>query len=91
MSPNAENDAGLTAVLNAEPLEPLDGLHHLWCKHCHPEWVARQLGAELGVPFVAVCGQRAVILARWQSEDTPPGACAVCADPSTPCATCGSL
>lgn len=75
-----------------DELEELDGKHHLWCKPCHPEWVARPLGAELGVPFVAVCGQRTVLLAVWQSDDlTMPGVCETCADPATPCATCGSL
>lgn len=68
-----------------------DGRHHLWCKVCHPEWAARSLGAELAVPFIAVCGARVVILARWQSDDTPPGVCEICADPGRPCAVCGSL
>jgi hypothetical protein len=68
-----------------------DGRHHLWCKTCHPEWVARPLGAELGVPFTAVCGERVVIIAIWQSDDLPPGVCEACAAPGTPCAVCGAL
>jgi hypothetical protein len=89
--PEAESAHTPTAVLDTE-LEALDGVHHLWCKACHPEWAARPLGAEVGVPFTAVCGQRAVLLARWQSDELAiPGVCAVCADPTTPCATCGSL
>jgi hypothetical protein len=68
-----------------------DGLHHLWCKRCHPEWDADPRGVGVGNPFTAWCGVRAVILARWLSDETPPGACPRCADPSAPCATCGWL
>jgi hypothetical protein len=81
----------VSQVVEATDLEPLDGKHHLYCKRCYPDFVVRPLGAPLGVPFTAVCGVRAVILARWQSDATPPGACDVCADPSTPCSICGSL
>jgi hypothetical protein len=79
----------IEALGETAELEPLDGLHHLWCKACYPQWRDRRLGAELGVPFTAVCGVRAVILARWQSDAEPPGACEKCADPTTPCAMCG--
>jgi hypothetical protein len=66
-----------------------DGLHHLWCKHCHPEWDVSPLGVGVGNPFTAFCGVRAVILARWLSDEIPPGPCPKCADPETRCATCG--
>lgn len=74
-------------------LDALDGLHHAWCGTCHPKWTTRTLGAELGVPFTAWCGERAVFLAVWQSDDVPPGPlCPVCwADPPPPCATCGAI
>lgn len=75
----------------ASSLDVLDGLHHAWCQGCRPDWLTRPRGAELGVPFTAWCGKRAVILTVWQSEDTPPGAlCPVCwAQPPPPCAVCG--
>ena len=80
----------LTANVDLADLESLgDGRHHLWCKQCHPEWVERPLGAELGVPFTAWCGARVVILAAWPSDDLPPGVCEICADPSRPCAEAG--
>jgi hypothetical protein len=67
----------------------IDGLHHLWCRSCHPDWQACPTGAPLGVPFTAWCGVRAVILARWQSDAEPPGACRRCADPAAVCPVCG--
>lgn len=67
-----------------------DGLHHLYCYKCHPEWAANPLGVGVGNPFTAWCGVRAVILARWLSDETPPGACPKCADPETRCPVCGS-
>lgn len=79
------------ALAENENLDYLDGLHHAWCKDCYPQWANRLLGAELGVPFTAWCGQRAIFLAVWQSDDTPPGPrCPICwSDPLPPCATCG--
>lgn len=79
------------AEVDLGDLDALDGLHHAWCGRCYPQWAARPLGAELGVPFIAWCGQRAVFLAVWQSHNLPPGeVCAGCwVEPIAPCATCG--
>lgn len=83
--------ADTVVEVDLSDLDALDGLHHAWCSRCYPRWAARPLGAELGVPFVAWCGQRAVFLAVWQSHDLPPGeVCAACwVEPIAPCATCG--
>lgn len=69
-----------------EELAGLDGVHHYWCKVCHPEWVP--LGPPRGVEFTAFCGVRAVLLVTWQSDDEPPGVCLRCARIPR-CVTCG--
>lgn len=77
------------ALAELAELDALDqGRHHLWCARCHPEWATRPQGADLGVPFTAWCGIRAVILVPTD-QDLPPGYCRVCADPGRSCAVCG--
>lgn len=66
-----------------------DGRHHLWCKTCHPEWEAHPLGAELGVPFTAWCGVRAILLVP-SAVELPADACPACAAPDTTCPVCGA-
>jgi len=82
---------GTPATESALPEGGFDGLHHLWCKHCHPDWAASPLGVGVGNPFTAWCGVQAVILVYHLSDEIPPNPCRRCADPTRPCATCGGM
>lgn len=76
-------------VVDTAELDALDdGVRHLWCRFCHSEWEMRPLGAELGVPFTAYCGVRAVILVP-SPQHLPPDACEDCRD-APGCPVCGA-
>jgi hypothetical protein len=79
-----------TEVVDDLEVGGFDGLHHLWCKRCHPDWDASPLGVGVGNPFIAWCGARSVILVYHLSDEMPPNPCPRCADPAVPCATCGA-
>jgi hypothetical protein len=84
MTTRADEERAVAAELDA-----LDaGQRHLWCRYCHPEWQARALGAELGAPFTAYCGVRAVILVP-SAEDLPPDSCDACRE-APRCPECGA-
>lgn len=73
--------AGLAVELDRD-LELLGDCHrHARCTICFGS------GALLGVPFVALCGRRAINLRSWDYPDQiPPDACPECvAQWSAPC------
>lgn len=71
-------------ALDLSDLDLLDDEHtHASCDRCYPE------PPDLGVPFTAWCGRRAVRLRPGRRYVAPPDACAACNDPDLPCATCG--
>lgn len=63
-----------------------DTLRHARCVRC-----TGTRGPLLGVPFIAICGRRAINLRVWEQRDRfPPDACEQCVRLfSQPCPKCG--